>query len=77
MQPKIKLLSVTFDSMLNCGANVRSTQEKLEKHNNTVIKIAGSYRGCTKKTISVANKAISCNVLDYGAPIWGFHNQQY
>ena len=77
MQPKIKLLSVTFDGMLNFGENVRSTQEKLQMRNNTVIKIAGSDRGCTKNTISVAYKAISWNVLDYGAPILGFHNQQY
>ena len=70
VKSKVKVLGVTFDSMLNFGEHVRSTKEKFQKRNNILKKIAGSDWGCTKETLSLTYKAIGRSVLNHGAPIW-------
>ena len=66
----VKVLGVTFDSMLNFGEYVKSINEKLQKRNNILKKIAGSDWRCSKETLSVTYKAIAWSILKYGAFIW-------
>ena len=67
VKSKVKVLGVSFRSMLNFGEHVRSTKEKLQKRNSIVKTTSGNDWGCTKETLSVTYKAIGLSILNYGA----------
>ena len=74
VKSKVKLLGVSFDSMLNLGEHVRSTKEKLSAI--TYSKRLLVANGVAQETLSVTYKAIGRSVLNYGAPL-RIHNLQY
>ena len=63
---KVKVLVVTFDSMLNFGEHARSTKEKLQKRNNLVIEDGAA----DLKSYRAEHPELRCY-------IFSFHNQQY
>ena len=68
VKSKVKVLGVTFNSLLHFGEYVRCTKEKLQKR-NSILKMIASSDGLHKR-LSVTYKAIDRSVLNYGALIW-------
>ena len=61
---------VSILELLSFGKHVRMAKEKLQKRNDILKMIAGSYCGCTNGTLSETYKAVSWSFLNYGARVW-------
>ena len=61
VKSEVKVLRVTFDSMLNFEEHVKSTKEKLPKRNNILKKIAGSDWGCTNEILCLTKLLVGAS----------------
>ena len=66
----VKLLGVTFDTMMTFGEHARVTATKAAKGTSILRALAGTTWGANKETLLTTFKAISRSQLDYGAPVW-------